>query len=63
MADRLNCPTINCTRPYPYYNMYKTVIAVGEAKGRSGYTNVLIQGAKRKETLDLTIDYCKNLGR
>ena len=28
MADRLNCPTINCLRPYAFYGQYKTVIAV-----------------------------------
>lgn len=63
MADRLNCPTINCLRPYKHYNMYKTVIAVGEAKNRSGYTNVLIQGKNRQETLDKSVAYCKSLGR
>ena len=63
MADRLNCPTINCLRPYKHYNMYKTVIAVGEAKNKSGYTNVLIQGKNRQETLDKAIAYCKSLGR
>lgn len=31
-------------RPYAYYGQYKTVIAVGEAKNKSGHTNVLIQG-------------------
>ena len=64
MADRLNCPTINCAaRQYAYYGQYKTVIAVGEAKNRSGYTNVVIQGKDRKETTDLAIAYCKKLGR
>lgn len=63
MADRLNCPTINCLRPYAYYGQYKTVIAVGEAKNKSGYTNVLIQGKDREETLDKVISYCKSLGR
>ena len=63
MADRLNCPTINCLRPYAHYGQYKTVIAVGEAKNKSGYTNVLIQGKDRKETLDKAIAYCKGLGR
>lgn len=63
MADRLNCPTINCLRPYDYYNMFKTVIAVGEAKNKSGYTNVLIQGKGRKETLDKSIQYLQGLGR
>ena len=63
MADRLNCPTINCLRPYAYYGQYKTVIAVGEAKNRSGYTNVLIQGKDRKETLALAIAYCEKLGK
>ena len=63
MADRLNCPTINCLRPYAYYGQYKTVIAVGEAKNKSGHTNVLIQGKNREETLDKAIDYCKSLGR
>lgn len=63
MADRLNCPTINCLRPYAFYGQYKTVIAVGESKNRSGYTNVLIQGKDRKETLEKAIEYCKSLGR
>jgi len=63
MADRLNCPTINSLRPYAYYGMYKTVIAVGEAKNRSSYTNVLIQGKDRKETLALAIEYCEKLGK
>ncbi|WP_346920934.1 glycoside hydrolase family 25 protein [Clostridium sp. UBA7339] len=63
MADRLNCPTINCLRPYAHYGQYKTVIAVGEAKNKSGYTNVLIQGKDREETLDKAIAYCKKLGR
>ncbi|WP_346936343.1 N-acetylmuramoyl-L-alanine amidase [Clostridium sp.] len=62
MADRLNCPTINCLRPYAYYGMYKTVIAVGEAKNKSGHTNVLIQGNNRQDTLDKAIAYCKSLG-
>lgn len=63
MADRLNCPTINCLRPYAFYGQYKTVIAVGEAKNRSGYTNVLIQGKDREETMDKAIEYCKSLGK
>lgn len=63
MADRLNCPTINCLRPYAFYSMYKTVIAVGEAKNKSGYTNVLIKGSNRQETLDKAIEYCKSLGK
>jgi hypothetical protein len=63
MADRLNCPTINCLRPYAYYNMYENVIAVGEARGRSRYTNVLLQGKDRKETLNKAIAYCESLGR
>lgn len=63
MADRLNCPTINCLRPYAYYGQYKTVIAVGGAKNKSGHTNVLIQGKNREETLDKAIDYCKKLGK
>ncbi|WP_346917353.1 glycoside hydrolase family 25 protein [Clostridium sp.] len=63
MADRLNCPTINCLRPNAYYGQYKTVIAVGEAKNKSGHTNVLIQGKNRQETLDKAIDYCKSLGK
>lgn len=63
MADRLMCPTINCLRPYAYYSQYETVIAVGEAKNRSGYTNVVIQGKDRKETLDLAIAYCESLGK
>ncbi|WP_346935296.1 N-acetylmuramoyl-L-alanine amidase [Clostridium sp.] len=63
MADRLNCPTINCLRPYAYYGQYKTVIAVGEAKNKSGHTNVLIQGSNRQDTLDKAIAYCKSLGR
>jgi hypothetical protein len=63
MAGRLNCPTINCTRSYPYYNMYKTVIVVGEAKGKSGYTSVVIQGEHRKDTLNKCIAYCESLGR
>lgn len=63
MADRLNCPTINCLRPYAFYGQYKTVIAVGEAKNKSGYTNVEIKGANRKETLDKAIEYCEKLGK
>ena len=63
MADRLNCPTINCLRPYAYYRQYKTVIAVGEAKNKSGYTNVEIKGSNRKETLDKAIEYLNKLGR
>ncbi|MFR1708174.1 MAG: N-acetylmuramoyl-L-alanine amidase [Clostridium sp.] len=63
MADRLNCPTINCLRPYKYYGAYKTIIAVGEAKNRSSYTNALIQGKNRQETLDKAIAYCKEVGR
>ena len=63
MADRLNCPTINCLRPYAYYRQYKTVIAVGEAKNKSGYTNVEIKGRNRKETLDKAIAYLEKLGR
>lgn len=63
MADRLNCPTINCLRPYAFYGMYETVIAVGEGKNKSGHTNVLIQGANRNETLDKAIEYCKSLGK
>ena len=63
MADRLNCPTINSLRPYAYYGQYKTVIAVGEAKNRSSYTNVVIAGKDRKETVDLAIAYCKKLGK
>lgn len=63
MADRLNCSTINCLRPYKYYGQYKTVIAIGEAKNRSSYTNVLIQGKNRQETLDKAVAYCKSLGR
>lgn len=63
MADRLNCPTINCLRPYAFYSQYKTVIAVGEAKNKSGYTNVEIKGANRKETLDKAIEYCEKLGK
>ncbi|WP_346928337.1 glycoside hydrolase family 25 protein [Clostridium sp.] len=63
MADRLNCPTINCLRLYAYYGQYKTVIAVGEAKNKSGHTNVLIQGSNRQDTLDKAIAYCKSLGR
>lgn len=63
IADRINCPTINCLRPYAHYGQYKTVIAVGEAKNKSGYTNVLIQGKNREETLDKAIDYCKKLGK
>ena len=63
MADRLNCPTINCLRPYAYYGQYKTVIAVGEAKNRSGYTNVLIQGKDRADTLNKAIEYCEKLGK
>ncbi|WP_346962561.1 N-acetylmuramoyl-L-alanine amidase [Clostridium sp.] len=63
MADRLNCPTINCLRPYAHYGQYKTVIAVGQAKNKSGHTNVLIQGKSRQETLDKAIAYCKKLGR
>jgi len=63
IADRINCPTINCLRPYVYYGQYKTVIAVGEAKNKSGHTDVLIQGKNREETLDKTIAYCKKLGR
>ena len=63
MADRLNCPTMNCLRPHGYYNMFKTVIAVGEAKNKSGYTNVLIQGKDRKETLDKAMQYLQGLGR
>ncbi|MBS6504424.1 MAG: N-acetylmuramoyl-L-alanine amidase, partial [Clostridium sp.] len=63
MADRLNCPTINCLRPYAFYGQYKTVIAVGEAKNKSGYTNVEIKGSNRKETLDKAIEYCEKLGK
>lgn len=63
MADRLNCPTINCLRPYAHYGQYKTVIAVGEAKNKSGHTNVLIQGKDKEEILDKAIAYCKKLGR
>ncbi|WP_418223585.1 peptidoglycan recognition protein family protein [Clostridium isatidis] len=63
MADRLNCPTINCLRPYKYYNQYKNVIAVGEAKNKSGYTNVVIKGKDRKETLNNAIAYLEKLGR
>lgn len=63
MADRLNCPTINCLRPYAYYGLYKTVIAVGEAKNKSSYTNVVIKGKDRKETLALAIAYCEKLGK
>lgn len=63
MADRLNCPTINCLRPYAHYGQYKTVIAVGEAKNKSGHTNVLIQGKDKEETLDKAIAYCKKLGK
>ena len=63
MADRLNCPTINCLRPYAYYRQYKTVIAVGEAKNKSGYTNVEIKGRNRKETLNNAIAYLEKLGR
>lgn len=63
MADRLNCPTINCLRPYAHYGQYKTVIAVGEAKNKSGHTNVLIQGKDKEEILDKAIDYCKKLGK
>jgi len=63
MADRLNCPTINSLRPYGYYGRYKTVIAVGEGKNKSSYTNVVIQGRDRKETLALSIEYCKKLGK
>lgn len=63
MADRLNCPTINCLRPYAYYSQYKTVIAVGEGKNKSGYTNVEIKGVNRAETLDKAIEYCKKLGK
>lgn len=63
MADRLNCPTINSLRPYAYYAQYKNVIAVGEAKNRSSYTNVVIQGKDRKETLALAIAYCEKLGK
>ena len=63
MADRLNCPTINSLRPYGHYGRYKTVIAVGEGKNKSGYTNVVIQGKDRKETLNLAIEYCKKQGK
>lgn len=63
MADRLNCPTINCLRPYAFYSEYKNVIAIGEGKNKSGYTNVEIKGTDRKETLDLAIAYCKKLGK
>lgn len=63
MADRLNCPTINCLRPYAYYGQYKIVIAVGQARNKSGHTNVLIQGKDREETLDKAIAYCKSLGK
>lgn len=63
MADRLNCPTINCLRPYAHYSQYKTVIAVGEAKNKSGYTNVEIKGGNRAETLEKAIAYCKKLGK
>jgi len=63
MADRLNCPTINCLRPYAYYKNYKTVIAVGEAKNKSGYTNVEIKGSNRADTLKRAIAYCEKLGR
>ena len=63
MADRLNCPTINCLRPYAYYGQYKTVIAVGEAKNKSGYTNVEIKGADRAETLNKAIAYLESINR
>jgi len=63
MADRLNCPTINCLRPYAHYGQYKTVIAVGESKNKSGHTNVLIQGKDKEEILDKAIAYCKKLGK
>lgn len=63
MADRLNCPTINCLRPYAYYKNYKTVIAVGEAQNKSGYTNIEIKGKNREETLDKAIKYCKKQGK
>lgn len=63
MADRLNCPTINCLRDYAYYGLYKTVIAVGEAKNKSGYTNVIIKGSNRKETLEKAIEYLEKIGK
>lgn len=43
--------------------MYENVIAVGEAKGMSGYINKLIRGKDKKETTDLVVAYCKSLGR
>lgn len=63
MADRLNCPTINCLRPYAFYSQYKTVIAVGEAKNKSGYTNVEIKGSNIKETLKKAEEYLAKLGK
>lgn len=63
MADRLNCPTINCLRPYAHYGKYDIVISVGEGKNRSGHTNVVIEGKDRQETLDRAIEYCKKLGK
>ena len=63
IADRINAPTIDCTRPYAFYNQYKTVIAVGEAKNKSSYTNVHIQGSNRAETLKKAIEWLESIGK
>lgn len=64
IADRLYCPTINCaSRPFKYYGHYKTVIAVGEGKNKSGYTNVEIKGKDRAETMEKAIEWLKSIGK
>lgn len=63
LASRLNAPIIDCTLPYAYYGMYKTVIAVGEAKNKSGYTNVEIKGSNRADTLKKAIEYLESVGK
>lgn len=60
LAHKLGCSTQDAKTPFKYYHHYKNVIAIGGQTSKSSYTNVVIAGENRDDTLNKAKEYARS---